>query len=165
MNFVESLHHVLTHEGGFVNHKSDPGGVTNLGVTKKAWESYVGHPVSVDDMRRLTPDAVSAFYKQKYWDKVKGDDLPLGVGYCVFDCAVNSGVGRAVKWMQEVAGVEADGMAGAKTVAAVTQMPKDEFINAFCDKRQAFVESLSTFEIFGKGWTRRIQAVREASLA
>jgi len=165
VNFVESLHHVLTYEGGFVNHPKDPGGITNLGVTKRAWEEYLGREVSETEMRNLTPDVVAPFYKQMYWDKINGDNLPAGVGFCVFDCAVNSGTGRSVRWMQEIAGVTVDRIPGKQTIAAVTKMPKDEFINKFCDRRQAFVESLDTFPVFGKGWTRRIKEVRETALS
>jgi len=98
-NFKLALDHVLKSEGGFVHHKLDPGGMTNLGCTKAVWEEYVGHPVSEADMRALTPELVSPLYKRKYWDKVAGDDLPSGLDYAVFDAAINSGPGRAAKWL------------------------------------------------------------------
>jgi lysozyme family protein len=41
-NFEKSLELVLHHEGGYVNHPKDPGGETNLGVTKRVWEKWVG---------------------------------------------------------------------------------------------------------------------------
>ena len=78
-NFDEALKTILKHEGGFVNHPSDPGGMTNLGVTKKVWEEWVGHPVDEKAMRALTPEIVSPMYRKKYWDAVKGDDMPDGL--------------------------------------------------------------------------------------
>ena len=94
-NFAEALEHVLKHEGGYVNHPSDPGGMTNLGVTKRVWEEWIGHEVDEKTMRALTPADVGPMYKAKYWDKVKGDELPSGVDYAVFDAAVNSELGDA----------------------------------------------------------------------
>ena len=37
-NFNECLHMLLDHEGGVVNHPKDPGGMTNLGVTKRVYD-------------------------------------------------------------------------------------------------------------------------------
>ena len=95
-NFERCLQHTLKEEGGFVNNPKDPGGMTNLGVTKRTYEQYVGHPVDEETMRGLTPEMVAPLYKKMYWDVVKGDQLPDGVDYCVFDVAVNSGPTKAV---------------------------------------------------------------------
>ena len=125
-NFEKALALVLEHEGGYVNHPSDPGGMTNLGVTKRVWEEWVGHEVDEKTMRGLTPEIVGPMYKAKYWDKVKGDDLPAGVDYCVFDAAINSGPGRAAKWLQAAVGVDPDGGIGPKTLQAVAGMDANE---------------------------------------
>ena len=77
-NFDEALKALLKHEGGYVNHPADPGGMTNFGVTKRVWEEWVGHAVDEQTMRGLTPDAVAPLYRQRYWDAVRGDDLPHG---------------------------------------------------------------------------------------
>ncbi|NDH74160.1 MAG: hypothetical protein EBY53_06475, partial [Rhodobacteraceae bacterium] len=87
-NFRQALQAVLQHEGGFVNHPKDPGGMTNLGVTKRVWEEWVGHPVGEKEMRALTPVTVARLYKRKYWDAVKADELPTGLDYLMFDFAV-----------------------------------------------------------------------------
>ena len=169
-NFEQALATVLRSEGGYVNNKADPGGMTNLGVTKRTYEQYVGHPVDEDTMRGLTPELVEPLYKKMYWDAIRGDSLPDGVDYCVFDCAVNSGPGRAAKFLQEIVGVKPDGGIGPITLAAVkarTITPEDTkaLITAFCNKRIQFWESLPTFATFGKGWTRRGNEVKEAALA
>jgi len=162
-NWEEALAHILKYEGGYVNHPSDPGGMTNLGVTKRVWEEWTGKPATEADMRALTPAMVAPLYKKKYWDAVRGDDLPSGVDLCVFDAAVNAGVGRASKFLQQAAGVTADGQIGPKTISAVTAKPADEIIEAFCALREAHYKSLSTFDTFGKGWMRRLASVKGES--
>ena len=164
MNFEEALEHVLKHEGGFVNHPKDPGGMTNLGVTKKVWDEWIGRESSEDEMRNLKPEDVAPLYKKLYWDRVKGDDLPSGVNYCVFDAAVNSGTGRAAKWLQEAVGAVPDGAIGAKTLAKVAAHDADSLVNAYCDVRLNFLKSLKTFDTFGKGWSRRVEGVRQTAL-
>ena len=162
-NWGTAIKHVLKYEGGYVNHPDDPGGMTNLGVTKRVWEDWSGKPATEADMRALTVDMVAPLYKKRYWDAVRGDDLPSGVDLCVFDCAVNAGVWRASRFLQQAVGVVADGAIGPKTLAAVTAMPADEIIEKFCDLREAHYKSLSTFATFGKGWTNRLNAVEAES--
>jgi lysozyme family protein len=162
-NWDEALKHILKYEGGYVHHKDDPGGMTNLGVTKRVWEEWTGKPATEADMRALTPEMVSPLYKKRYWDAVRGDDLPSGVDLCVFDCAVNAGPSRASKFLQQAVGVLADGQIGPMTVAATTAKPADEVIEAFCNLREAHFKSLSTFATFGKGWMNRLGSVEAES--
>jgi lysozyme family protein len=162
-NWEEALAHILKYEGGYVNHPNDPGGMTNLGVTKRVWEEWTGKPATEADMRALTPAMVGPLYKKRYWDAVRGDDLPAGVDLCVFDCAVNAGVGRASRFLQQAVGVDADGKIGPMTISAVTAKPADEIIEAFCALREAHYKSLSTFDTFGKGWMRRLASVKVES--
>ena len=104
-NFDNCLALLLKSEGGYVNNPKDPGGRTNLGVTQKTWEAWVGRESSEKEMRALTKDQVAPLYKAKYWTACYGPQLPLGVDYAVFDAAVNMGVGRAVKLLQESLGI------------------------------------------------------------
>jgi len=158
-NFQKALAAVLVHEGGFVNHPQDPGGMTNLGCTKTVWEEHCGHPVDEKAMRALTPADVAPLYKNKYWDKVKGDDLPAGVDYVVFDAAINSGPGRAAKWLQACVGVEPDGGIGPKTLAAVNAMNPKQLVEDYGKRRLSFLTDLPTWGTFGKGWARRVSEV------
>ena len=158
-NFASALQAVLKHEGGFVNHPADPGGMTNLGVTKKVWEEWVGHEVDEKVMKALTPEIVGPMYKAKYWDKIKGDDLPTGVDYCVFDAAVNSGPGRAAKWLQACVGVEPDGGIGPKSLSAVSAFSADQLVDDYGKRRLSFLMGLSHWGTFGKGWGRRVNDV------
>jgi lysozyme family protein len=158
-NFEAAFAHVLKSEGGFVNHPDDPGKATNLGVTQRVWEEWVGHDVDEKTMRSLTPEMVAPLYKKKYWDKVKGDDLPSGVDYVVFDAAVNSGPGRAAKWLQACVGVEQDGGIGPKTLAAVKAFEGD-LIGDYTKRRLSFLMDLPHWPTFGKGWGRRVASVQ-----
>lgn len=158
-NWEIALKHILKWEGGYVNHKDDPGGRTNLGVTQRVWEEWTGKPATEADMRGLTIEMVTPLYKKRFWDAIRGDDLPSGVDLCVFDCAVNAGVGRASRFLQQAVGVVADGKIGPKTLEAVTKMSADELIEKFCDLRESHYKSLSTFNVFGKGWMRRLDGI------
>ena len=162
-NFAEALQKLLVHEGNFVNHPKDPGGMTNLGVTKAVWEEWVGHPVDEKQMKALTPVIVAPLYRAKYWDKIKGDDLPTGVDYVVFDAAVNSGPGRAAKWLQACVGVEPDGGIGPKTLAAVDAFEGD-LVEDYGKRRLSFLMDLPHWPTFGKGWSRRVAEVQKTGL-
>ena len=156
---------MLKSEGGFVNHPSDPGGMTNLGVTKKAWQLYVGWRREVDEaeMRALTPEIVAPFYKARYWDACKCDELPLGVDYAVFDFAVNAGVSRASKTMQSALGTAADGIIGRGTLGVAVNADPDHFLEKFSAAKEQFYRGLSTFDHFGNGWLRRVAEVKQAA--
>src|SRR5262252_6679881 len=144
-NFDTVIGLVLQSEGGFVNDPQDPGGMTNLGVTRTNWEAFVGQPVDEATMRALTPADVTPFYRQNYWDAVHGDDLPAGVDYAVMDFAVNSGTSRAAKALQRACGVNDDGAIGQQTLDAVGAANRITLIDAVCDERLAFLQTLPTF--------------------
>lgn len=159
-NFDDALAAVLEHEGGFVNHPKDPGGMTNLGVTKRVWEAWVGKTVSEADMRALTPALVAPMYRKQYWDAVKGNELPSGLDYLMFDFAINAGVSRAIRTMQKAIGTTPDGAIGPKTMQALRDADPDALIDKFSAEKEAFYRSLPTFATFGKGWLRRVAEVK-----
>tara|TARA_B110000046_G_scaffold159617_1_gene172247 strand:+ start:442 stop:957 length:516 start_codon:yes stop_codon:yes gene_type:complete len=163
-NFEASLKMILHHEGGYVNHPSDPGGRTNLGVTQAVYEDWVDGPVTEDQMRSLTVADVTPIYKRNYWDRVKADDLPAGVDFCTFDLAVNGGTGRGAKMLQKVVGVTQDGGIGSQTLAAVSRMSPVDIIENYAAQREAFYRRLKTFDTFGRGWLRRNEETRIAAL-
>jgi lysozyme family protein len=164
-NFFKSLEMVLKHEGGFVDHPEDPGGATNKGITHKTYSDFLGRPLEdVDELKNIPEEHVQLIYKQGYWDKVKGDNLPSGVDFAIFDWAVNSGPGRAAKALQKAVGATADGAIGPKTLAAVEAADAAEIIKAVADDREVFYKSLRTFNTFGKGWLRRNKETRDFAL-
>jgi lysozyme family protein len=154
---------VLQNEGGYVDNPKDPGGATNLGCTKAIWEQYVGHSVTKDDIKALTPEDVEPLYRTKYWDAISGDDLPVGVDYAVFDFAINSGPSRAAKALQAVLSVNADGRIGPATLSALETANPRDVVTSVCEARLAFLQSLPTYDNFGKGWSRRVSEVERTA--
>jgi lysozyme family protein len=159
-NWEQCFALVLKHEGGFVNHPKDPGGMTNLGVTRTNWELYLDHDVTEADMRALTPEMVKPFYKKNYWDRIRGDELPSGVDYAAYDLAVNSGTGRAAKYLQKIAEVPEDGVIGPQSLKAIQKCDAEDVVNEICNMRMDFLKNLNTFDTFGKGWTIRVNDVK-----
>ena len=163
-NYDECLKTILHHEGGYVNHPKDPGGETNLGVTKRVYEEHGG----TKDMKDLLVEDVAPIYKKGYWDKMKGDDLPGGLDLCVFDFGVNAGPGRAAKFLQSMIGTTVDGGIGPNTLAKVEEYVREngehETVKKYQEMRQKYYEQLSTFDTFGKGWTRRVEETTKLAL-
>ncbi len=164
-NFFKSLEMVLHHEGGFVQHPDDPGGATNKGITHKTYADFLGRPLEdVSELKNIPEEHVQLIYKNGYWDKVKGDELPGGVDFCVFDWAVNSGPGRAAKALQKIVMVSQDGAIGPKTLIAVSEMTPTEIIENMTKQRIEFYKELNTFDTFGRGWLRRAKETRDFAL-
>ena len=171
INFNAALKELLVHEGGFVNNPRDPGGMTNLGVTKATYEDWIGHPVNEQVMRSLTPQLVASLYKKRYWDVVRGDELPAGLDMCVFDFAVNAGTKRAVRYLQRIVGApleQQDGVLGPKTISLLEQLSRSigaaGLVLRYQDARRSYYRKLPTFGTFGRGWLRRVDEVERTAL-
>jgi len=159
-NFGKAYRKTVAAEGGFSQHPLDPGGATMKGITLKRYSAYLGREATVEELKAIPEEHLLAIYGQGYWDKCRCDDLPSGLDVCVFDWAVNSGPGRAVKALQELAGVRPDGDVGPKTMAAVASWwayygPKT-CIAMYQNERMEYLEDLPTFKVFGNGWTKRV---------
>lgn len=155
-NFERCLAHVLEYEGGYVNHPRDPGGETNMGISKRSYPK--------EDIRGMTRARAGEIYRRDFWNPVRGDDLPAGLDLVAFDAAVNSGVSRGAKWLQQALGVSADGRIGPQTLASAAAADHSATVNAAIDNRFRFLRGLSTWGTFGKGWSRRVDAVRATAL-
>ena len=164
-NYDKCLKTILHHEGGYVNHPKDPGGETNLGVTKRVYEEHGG----TKDMKNLLVEDVAPIYKKGYWDRMKGDELPNGLDLCVFDFGVNAGPGRSAKYLQTMIGTVADGGIGPNTLAKLAEYVEkhgiEKCIEDFQSARQDYYEKLSTFATFGNGWTRRVDETTELAMS
>ena len=161
-SFFKSLEMVLHHEGGFVDHPDDPGGATNKGITHKTYADFLERPLEdVNELKNIPDRHVEIIYKQLYWDRVRGDELPAGVDFATVDWAVNSGPGRAARGLQSVVNATQDGAIGPLTIAAVKGKGPRSVIEDLAEERERFYRSLKTFDTFGKGWLRRNQETRD----
>lgn len=165
--FEQILKTLKGHEGGFSHRslKADPGGPTNFGITQRTLSGWRGHAVSIDDVRRLTFEEATQIYLEQYWRPVRGDELPAGLDYAVFDYGVNSGPAAAVKALQRILEVRADGIVGLITLGAIAARNVSELINALCGQRLKFMQSLRNWRHNKNGWTRRVKEVRRLALS
>lgn len=158
---LEQLGWVLAHEGGWSDHPKDPGGATMKGVTLQTFRMHFGDELGKEDLKAITDDELMHIYRAGYWDPLRCSELPRGVDYCVFDAGVNSGIHRSARWLQEVVKVRVDGIVGPVTVRATLDLDPVAVIRDLCDRRLAFLQGLSIFDTFGRGWTRRVADVRQ----
>lgn len=154
MNFDEAFERLIGHEGGYVDHPSDPGGRTNHGVTERVARAH-GYQA---DMRDLPLETAKEIARAEYWDAVRADELPDAVRFDVFDAAYNSGVKQAAKWLQRAAGTDDDGQIGPMTIAAANGVAGYRLLARFNGHRLQFYTDLTTWPTFGKGWSRRVAA-------
>jgi lysozyme family protein len=163
-NFRDCLELVLKHEGGYVDHPKDPGGRTNLGVTQRVWEEWIGHPATEKDMRELTPAIVAPMYEMRYWRTSYCEKLPRGLDLLVFSMAVNAGAGRSVKLLQDAIGVVMDGVIGPNTMARINESNVETLIDKFSEIRTDYYKGLKLFPVFGRGWLARTDKERLEAL-
>ena len=160
-NFSKVIGMILKHEGGYIDHPSDPGGETKYGISKRAYPDV--------DIANLSEEDAASIYKRDYWDRIKGDDLPASVACVVVDYAVNSGVSRASKALQGACGIaNGDGIIGPHSLNAVWTTVKntseEAVVDAVTQQRQEFIRALSIYDTFGKGWERRIDETRAKAM-
>lgn len=163
-SFDVALALVLRHEGGFVNHPRDPGGATNFGITRGTLARARGRTVSVEDVRTLSKAEAADIYRNFYWERIRGDEVPPGLDLALFDCAVNSGPARAVRMLQTVLDVPADGIVGPVTLAAARKADPAETVRRLTQARLAFLTRLPTWPVFGRGWRRRVLSIEREAL-
>jgi lysozyme family protein len=155
---------VLAHEGGYVRHPSDPGGATNFGITQSTLARARGQRATEADVRLLSKEEACRIYRRFYWDPIRASEMPAGVALAVLDFAVNSGVPRAVRQLQSILQVEADGVVGPHTLRALSRADVPDLIRRLTRARLAFLARLSTWPVFGRGWRRRVLSVERDAL-
>jgi lysozyme family protein len=163
-NFDKALTMLLHHEGGYVNSKKDPAGRTNLGVTQRTYEDWVGRKVDEAEMKALTVDVVTPLYKRNYWHAIRADSLPAGIDYYVFDAAVMSGTRQAVKWLQRALGVFDSGVVDLTTLSKAMNKDSVELIKEMNRQRLSYLQKLPSWNTYGKGWAKRLEEVEDAAI-
>lgn len=168
MSFDKFAEHIRKEEGGYSNNPVDPGGATNMGITQRELDrSRAAYPdlrlpLNVKD---LTWPQAKEIYRRNYWNEVRGDDLPVGIGLLVADAAVNQGTVRAKRWLQEAAGVKVDGWIGPGTLSAVRKANQLELMGEVAARRaHHYMLQDSIDDTFGLGWARRLFRIYNAAL-
>lgn len=163
--FIHSLPFVLRWEGGYVNDPDDPGGATNKGITQRVydeWRQRQGQ--QPQDVRRIDDAEVHTIYEADYWLPPRCDLLQRQLDLVQFDTAVNMGVGRAVRLLQDALGCDVDGDFGPRTRTAADGCDPGTTIMACCDRRESYYRMLAErrprMKKFLKGWLNRLNALR-----
>ena len=164
-NFDDCLALTLRAEGGFSDHVDDPGGATNMGITRATLAGVRGHAVSKADVRALTRAEAVAIYRSIYWASVHGDELPAGVDAVLFDHAVNSGAKAAICALQGALGFKQDGVMARRCIRAAQASDPAALVRQLCAARMNFLRRLSTWIVFQHGWTARMEGLERAALA
>lgn len=164
MNYNKAFERVVGHEGGFTDNPKDRGNWTSgkIGVGECKGTKYGISAMSYPhlDIRNLTLDDARAIYKQDFWDKIRGDEMPYEIAFNVFDGAVNSGLNRSIKWLQRAVGETEDGVIGRKTMLAIKVREKADTVARYNGQRLLFLADTppSFWDEYGRGWCRRVGA-------
>ena len=158
--YDEALRRLLAHEGGYVNHPSDPGGPTNFGITLADYRRYRKSDATAADVRAMKVGDANAIYRAKYWNAQRCDQLPAGVDYSIFDYGVNSGTGRSGKVLRRVLGLsDKTSLVNDEVLRAVAKRDPKALVAAINDERLAFLKHLEDLA----GVRRRLEPTRGGS--
>jgi len=146
--FDQCFDKLISHEGGYVNDPRDAGGETKFGISKRAYPQV--------DIKNLTLEGAKEIYKRDYWDRAQCDKLPPMLAYLVFDAGVNSGIGQSIRFLQRALNVADDGVLGPLTLASIQRLDAESVCAKFIGHRLDFMTKLSSWEVFSRGWTRRL---------
>jgi lysozyme family protein len=166
----ELIDEVLHREGGYVDHPADRGGPTNHGITLKVLSQYIGYAATENDMKTLDVQVAKDIYEKNYYYGPGIQKLPQQIQGFIFDCAVNHGARRAIKFVQKVCNdagykptLDVDGAMGPNTLKgaqSVQDKMKDQFLLALFEERKNFyrtiVEHDSSQRVFLNGWMNRV---------
>lgn len=150
--FNRCIEVVLKNEGGYVNHLSDPGGETNMGITKREYPQL--------DIKNLTKNQAVEIYYDDYWLRmnltgVLNESLILHI----FDMGVNAGIRTAIKMVQRLVNTRVDGYVGDDTTNKINSYDGD-LLGLYIQKRKSYYTSLVTrkpeLKVFLKGWLNRV---------
>jgi lysozyme family protein len=153
-------------EGGFVNDPQDSGGATNLGITAATLGDWrkLGRPATEDEVKAVTVAEARGIALARYWNAMRGDQLPSGLDIYAADFAFNSGAGNAGEVLQTIVGVAVDSFVGDKTVAACRRANPAQLLESYHRSRMAFLRGQgSKWERFGDGWTSRCEQMLEVA--
>lgn len=161
MNFDQAFERLIGHEGGFQNSPKDrgnwTGGKQGVGQLKgtKYGVSAMSYPA--EDIENLTTERAKAIYFRDFWRKAGCEIVPDALRFDLFDTAVNSGVDRAIRLLQNAAGAFPDGSIGPLTHIAIDAMEPARLLARFNGHRLDFLnDNPAQWATFGRGWAQRI---------
>lgn len=173
-NFDKALTFTLKWEGGFSDDADDRGGATMNGVTQGEYDRYrrqQGH--ARQSVKFISREELRDIYLG-YWSGAHSGAFALPLAMTMFDIAVNNGIGRAIRFYQELRRLGVDGVVGPKTRAdmhKVGEMPpvqQREFALRLVDRRAEFyaaiVRNNPTQKKFLNGWNNRNNDLRKTVL-
>lgn len=165
---------ILSWEGGYANHPNDPGGATNKGVTIATWKAQ-GYDkdgdgdIDVADLKLLTDDdVVKVVLKPHFWNRWKANQIrSQSVANICVDWVWGSGT-NGITGVQKLLGVTADGIVGAKTLAALNAREPRALFADIKKARVQYIERLvkrrPSQKVFKAGWLRRLNCINYGSL-
>jgi lysozyme family protein len=164
-DFEKAVQVILKHEGGFVNHPSDPGGATNRGITFSVFKQYakaLGLTQTVEALKGLTEDQAKFIYHEHFWNPMKGGEIiDQQVATIIFDAFVNQGY-RGLKMAQREAGAHGDGKIGPKSLQAINAAAPRLLFDGIKDARRQYyinlVDSKPAMHVFLNGWLNRVNS-------
>jgi lysozyme family protein len=165
-SFDDALAVTLQHEGGYVKNEVEE---SYRGVRRITYERYLeqrGLPTDNIDMHNIPEEHLQDIYRTMYWDASGANELSPLLAQQVFDFAVNSGSGRATRYLQGIIGVGQDGIFGPKTKAAteayITKHGEEALAQEYIHRRRAFItESEKIPDKLKPGLLNRIDAMEQ----
>lgn len=152
----------LEFEGGKDDDPVDPGGRTAYGIIQTEYNKWrKKNGLSKRDVWRISETEKQAIYWENYWAPLKCELLPSGTDFVMYDFGVNSGIKRAITFSQEILKVEVDGYLGPITLKALQEIDPLVFIDQLNNKRLSYLQQLTIWWRFGRGWTNRVKRGRE----
>lgn len=154
--FNDYLKVILKHEGGYIDHPSDPGGATKYGISQRSYPAL--------NIKELTIQDASAIYYNDYWlklkiENIKNEELKLHI----FDMAVNAGIKTAIKLLQGIVGTTQDGILGPRSEAKIGLYEDDiveNYKKARIDYYNKLIKNKPQLQVFIKGWINRINSTK-----
>lgn len=157
-------HFILRLEGGYSNDPVDRGGATNKGITIATFRHYYGANATIEQLKALTDEQWMHIFLCGFWNPFKADDIAnQSVANICVDWAWASGTGTAIRQVQSLLGVTADGAVGAQTLAAINKANQRHLFAKIKSARLRFVDAIVRRDPkqkkFINGWKRRINSL------
>ena len=164
----------FSNDNSLLLHKNDgENGLTYFGIYESAHPNWYGWNIikrylaNVPDLKKCSivlsnvmdlNQKVEEFYKKEFYDKMKLDLINSEHKQLELMCfAINTNPVRCIKKVQELIGLEVDGIIGNKTITALNNYNDELFDKLFDEKEIEFYNSLdeARFGKFKKGWRSR----------